>query len=288
MSEADCNRAIAVMVFAAVAWTVAPTAHAGSAAVLGRNVNPSQRIAAERIDHSRWTELLKKYVDERGMVDYASWQAAAADMKALDDYLDHLSAASFARRTDKDVKLAFWINAYNALTIKGILREYPTTSIRNHTAKVFGYNIWKDLKLLVEGRPHSLDEMEHEVLRKMGEPRIHFAIVCAAMGCPRLLNEAYVPDELDKQLDANGREFFANPRKFRYDAEGRTIAVSPILNWFGEDFGGNSAEQMRRIAPFLPDVAARRLAESGTVEVSFLDYDWSLNDQAKSNPAATR
>jgi hypothetical protein len=262
--------------------------HARELVVLGRNVAAAQRLPAERIDHSAWDALLKKYVDGRGMVDYAGWKATSADAKALDDYLNHLSTASFSPQTKTSVKLAFWINAYNAVTIKGILRENPTTSIRNHTAKVFGYNIWKDLKLLVGDRPYSLDEMEHEILRKMDEPRIHFAIVCAAMGCPRLLNEAYVSEKLDQQLDANGRTFFADPTKFRYDVQQKTIAVSPILDWFGEDFGRTQAERLQRIAAYLPDEAAQQLARSGNVRVTYLDYDWGLNDQAKHGRAGKK
>jgi hypothetical protein len=214
------------------------------------------------------------------MVNYAAWKASPADWQALDRYLDHLSTVSFSPSTDANVELAFWINAYNAVTIKGILREYPTTSIRNHTAKLFGYNIWKDLQLLVEGSPYSLDQMEHEILRKLGEPRIHFAIVCASIGCPPLRNEAYQPGRLDQQLTANARAFFADRGRFRFDARRRTIMVSPILDWFAEDFGSNLAEQMRSIAPFLPNAAAQELARSGSASVTYLDYDWDLNDRA--------
>ncbi len=120
----------------------------------------------------------------------------------------------------------------------------------------------------------------------MGEPRIHFAIVCALIGCPRLLNEAYVPKKLDQQLTATARAFFADPNKFRYDAAQKSIAVSPILEWYGKDFGDTQAEQMRRIAPHLPDPAAQKVAESGNAQVTYLDYNWSLNDQAKVQRAA--
>jgi len=281
----DMNWAMIVVVLVLAAATAC---FAGPTVTLGRNVPSGERIPAERIDHSMWDKLLQKYVDAAGLVDYAAWKASAADMQALENYLDHLSTASFSQQTGRNARLAFWINAYNAVTIKGILREYPTTSIRKHTAKVVGYNIWKDLKLLVGGRPYSLDQMEHEILRKMNEPRIHFAIVCAALGCPRLLNEAYTPEKLDEQLDANARAFFADPKKFRYDAEQRTIDVSAILDWFGEDFGSNQAERLERIAPHLPDAAARHLAKRGNVRVRFLEYDWGLNDQAKNGRAASK
>jgi hypothetical protein len=277
-----------VVLVAAVACTASRFCLASQIVLIGRSVPEAQRIPAEQISHSSWNELLKKYADGRGMVDYTGWKASAESVRALDDYLNHLSAASFSQKTDANVRLAFWINAYNAVTIKGILREYPTTSIRNHTAKIYGYNIWKDLKLQVGGHPYSLDQMEHEHLRKMGEPRVHFAIVCASVGCPRLLNEAYAPDRLNEQLTANARAFFADASKFHYDVQQRTIAVSPILDWFSEDFGSTKAERLRRIATYLPDASARQLAESGDAAIQFLDYDWNLNDQARSAQANRR
>ena len=117
-------------------------------------------------------------------------------------------------KAKRESQLAFWINAYNAVTIRGILREYPTTSIRSHTPRLFGYHIWKDLKLYVGGKPYSLDQIEYEVLRQMDEPRIHFATVCASISYPNLLNEAYVPGELEIQLAANAKDFFRASRTF--------------------------------------------------------------------------
>ncbi len=198
-------------------------------------------------------------------------------MEALDRYLQLLSYSN-GQGTQAE-KLAFWSNAYNAVTVKGILKEYPTSSIRNHTAKLFGYNIWKNLKLVAGGKPVSLDEMEHQVLRKMGEPRIHFAIVCASIGCPRLLNEAYVADKLDSQLTINAKAFFADPSKFRYDASRSVFYISPILEWFGEDFGSSQAAQLKTISAWLPDATAQQAAAAGKGSMSFVDYDWGLNDR---------
>jgi len=118
------------------------------------------------------------------MVDYRRWNASQEDRQALDEYVVHLSAANLEEKASRNSRLAFWINAYNAVTMYGILREYPTSSIRNHTAKVVGDNIWNDLKLDVGGRLDTLNDMEHKILRKMGQPGIHFAIVCASVGCP--------------------------------------------------------------------------------------------------------
>lgn len=252
---------------------------AGPTVTVGANVAAAQRVPVEKIDHSGWDTLLQRYVDERGFVDYAAWKSAAADQQALDGYLRLLSSASLSGKTTREARLAFWINAYNAVTVKGILREYPTSSIRNHTAKLYGYNIWKDLVLPVEGRNYSLEQIEHEVLRKLSEPRIHFAIVCASIGCPRLLNRAYTASELDEQLSVNAKAFFADKTKFTYDARRRTIQVSPILEWFATDFGATTADQMRTISPYLPDEAAKKLAQSGAANVGYLDYDWNLNDR---------
>lgn len=281
--ERSMNRlkfAAAIAAGLGVAACALSNLYAGPVVTVGANVPADQRVPVQQIDHAVWDALLKKHVDADGMVGYGPWKHSAADMQALDRYLVHLSSASFSPQAPRSAQLAFWINAYNAVTMKGILREYPTSSIRNHTAKFIGYNIWKDLQLVVQGRAYSLDQIEHEILRKMGDPRIHFAIVCASIGCPPLRNEAYTADQLDEQLTANAKAFFADPAKFQYDSARRTVSVSPILKWFAEDFGDDQAERMRRIAPFLPDAAAQRLAQSGRVRVTYLDYDWELNDQA--------
>ena len=253
---------------------------AGTKVTVGRMVAAGEQISMDRFSHAGWSKLLARYVDDAGMVNYAAWNASPTDVDALDQYLSGLSRAGVAIESSRAAQLAFWINAYNALTIKGILREYPTSSIRNHTARIFGYNIWNDLLLLVGGKPYSLSQIEHEVLRPMGEPRIHFAIVCASRGCPRLLNKAYTAATLEDQLNGNARRFFGDQSNFQYDAQSGIIRISSIMSWFAEDFGRDGSEQMRRISPFLPDEAARNVATSAGVRVSYLDYDWSLNDQA--------
>jgi len=256
---------------------------AGPTVSLGRKVLEADRVAVGKIDHSEWNTLLTKYVDNKGNVDYAQWKLSAGDQKLLDSYIADLSGASFPADATRNQKLAFWINAYNAVTVKGILREYPTTSIRNHTAKLYGYNIWKDLKLVVGDRSYSLEAIEHEVLRKMGEPRIHFAIVCASIGCPQLLNEAYLPARIDEQMTRNATAFFADPAKFRADPQAGTVQVSPILSWFASDFGADDATRLKFIAPFVP-ASARALVASGRARLSYLDYDWGLNDRSKLSP----
>jgi hypothetical protein len=245
----------------------------------GRNVYlgseaAKNTISMDDVDHSIWDDLLQSHVSDSGSVDYKKWHASAKDVQDLDRYINQLSNASQKLPATKESKLAFWINAYNAVTVKGILREYPTTSIRNHTAKLFGYNIWDDLQLYVGGTAVSLNQMEHEILRKMNEPRIHFAIVCASKSCPRLLNRAFVSDQINQQLDSNAKHFFAQRANFQ--VTGNNVTLSSILNWFGEDFGSNQSAVMRRITPWLPAGKAD-LINPAKVNVKYSDYDWSLN-----------
>lgn len=251
--------------------------------IVGRDWPPSERVGYTHISHELWEELLRRYVDADGMVDYTGWKQSAEDMRRLDEYLAALSQADDAREATAAERLAFWINAYNAVTVRGILREYPTTSIQNHVARVWGYNFWRDLKLIVGDRRYSLGEIEHSVLRKMNEPRIHFAIVCASRGCPRLLNEAYSADRLEEQLSRNTLAFFADPTKCSVDAAQDELHLSPILDWFATDFGASTPAVLQRIAHWLPE-SAQAVAQSKDVRVKYLDYDWSLNDQATAGP----
>ncbi|MGI9471987.1 MAG: DUF547 domain-containing protein [Rubripirellula sp.] len=236
-------------------------------------------LSMDDVSHSGWDQLLQKYVNDQGQVNYRSWKASRADVQALDAYLALLSTAGRSAPATREAKLAFWINAYNAVTIRGILREYPTSSIRNHTAKLWGYNIWKHLQLYVGGVPVSLNSMEHEILRKMDEPRIHFAIVCASIGCPRLLRRAYVAEKVNSQLESNAKDFFSRSQNFRYDPSNQKVYLSEILDWFGEDFGDGQVAQLRRIAGWLPEQAGAVSEQPGAIGVSYLDYDWNLNQQ---------
>ena len=233
----------------------------------------------DKIDHQLWDQLLRKYVNDKGLVNYAAWKKSQADSSALDAYLNTLSTANSNLPASREAKLAYWINAYNAVTVKGILREYPTSSIRNHTARVIGYNIWKNLLLTVGDSQISLDSIEHKVLRTMNEPRIHFAIVCASISCPRLLNEAYTSEKLEQQLVVNSKDFFANSQNFAFDRNRNQFQLSAILKWFGTDFGSDQAAQLKAIGPYLPTEQARSAAASGRrARVSYLEYDWGLND----------
>jgi hypothetical protein len=247
---------------------------------LGRTWPRGELVPIEAVDHRAWDALLKRYVDPRGGVDYARWRATPADICSLDGYLDGLSRGDPGLQAGRGARLSFWINAYNAVTVKGILRERPTASIQDLAAEGGGYNIWRDLVLVVGGTPYSLGEIENKALRTMGEPRAHFAIVCASRGCPRLLDEAYTAATVEEQLERNARSFFADGSRFRFDPASGSLGLSPILDWYAGDFGGDPAERLRAIAPYLPDEKARQLAKDGKATVKFLDYDWGLNDRS--------
>jgi uncharacterized protein DUF547 len=270
--------AIAIAATVAIAWR-----ESHPMVLVGRPWPASERVAIGDVSHQAWDELLHRYVDADGFVDYAGWKQSAEDSRRLEDYLAALSRADEITDATVEQRLAFWINAYNAVSVRGILREYPTSSIQNHVAHVWGYNIWRDLKLIVGDRRYSLGEIEHAVLRKMNEPRIHFAIVCASRGCPRLLNEAYSAERLEEQLSRNTFAFFADSTKCSVDAAQNELQLSPILNWFAADFGTSTPAVLQRIADWLPE-SAQVIARSKDVRVKYFDYDWSLNDQATAGP----
>jgi hypothetical protein len=255
-------RILLVTLMTLISWTAGPT--------------PAGAAAPARIDHSPYDRLLKRYVDAEGAVNYRQWKAN--DRAALTAYLAALSAVDPARLPGRNDRLAFWINAYNALTIDAILDFYPIESIKDKVSHLFGYNVWDDYPLAVAGRAYSLNAIEHEVLRPMGEPRIHFAIVCASRSCPTLRREAYVAERLDAQLDDNTRGFFGAADRFRIDRAGKTVYFSPILNWFSDDFGGTNKKKMAFAQRFV-DIDERNFLDTPGLSVRYLPYDWSLNEQ---------
>ncbi len=246
---------------------------------LGKKWTTSQLVSINEIDHSQFNTLLKKYVDRNGYVNYRNLKSSSNDRQLLKSYLSELSKANPQIKATNNARLAFWINAYNAVTLEGILQVYPTTSIRNHTSKLFGYNIWKHLPLIIGSKEYNLEQIEHEILRKMNEPRIHFAIVCASIGCPRLLNEAYSPDKVNQQLTNNTKDFFSRKSNFRIDQKNRTIYLNSILDWFGADFGSSNKAIIEELIPYLPEEAKTAVGIT-EFRISYLTYNWDLNDQS--------
>jgi hypothetical protein len=231
-----------------------------------------------RVDHAALDALLRKYVDERGLVDYSAWKAG--DRPALERYLAAMGAVNSGELADQNERLAYWINVYNALTLHGMLHFYPTKSIKDHVSRFWGFNFWDDVRIEVAGKERSLNQIEHDILRKMGEPRIHVAIVCASIGCPRLRNEAYAGPRLDSQLEDNAWEFFNHPEKFRIDRADKVVHLSSIFKWFGDDFGGTDRSKLDFAARYLVRDENRAFLKRDDLAVKYLDYDWGINDQA--------
>lgn len=220
--------------------------------------------------HGSWDKMLKKHVTN-GKVDYKGF---AADEKALNTYLDQLNNTDISG-FDRNAQLAFWINAYNAYTIKLILNHYPVKSIRKISRP------WKQKICKAAGKTVSLDHIEHKILRKeLKEPRIHFAIVCASIGCPDLQEFAFFPGKIEEQLNHTARQFFNSPKHFYTEIDDDTLVIyiSKIFSWFGEDFGKNKMEKVAFMKPFLGKAQQDRFKRAGSVKIKYLKYDWKLNE----------
>lgn len=249
-------------------------------------------------DHKVWTALLKKHVVliDGGKASQVRYAALAQERTALKSYLDTLSkvgAQEFAGWS-KPRQMAFLINAYNAHAAEKILTRYPDIQSIWGFGKIFG-NPFKDRFFSLLGREFSLDMIEHETLRKPGaynEPRVHFAVNCASVGCPMLREEAYVAERLDAQLEEQTRRFLSDRGRNRYNAGSNTLEVSEIFKWFSVDWtsgyrgfdGTRSAMQTLEqffsgYADLLADTPAHRqaIADRKTA-IRHLDYDWRLND----------
>jgi len=228
----------------------------------------------EEIDHVSWDGLLQRYVNSAGLVDYRRWKSSPVDVAALDEYLSVLSKADLNCSASREAKLAFWINAYNALTIRGILRDYPAANTQSEPMPQV-----PKVQLPIGKSTFSLDQIEHELLRPLNEPQIHFAIVCGLRGCPRLMNRAYAARGVTAQLNENAKQFFADPSKFALSG-GSELQLSPILQWYADDFGKTPTEVLKTIAPYMPTELRSKLLGQPDLRIRYLGYDWSLNDQA--------
>ncbi len=227
--------------------------------------------------HGAWNGILKERV-QAGVVDYRG--LLKHDRQRLHGYLASMEGvckSEYGKWSDEQ-KLAFWINAYNAYTVKLILDNYPLKSIR--TIGTLPGAAWRQKIVAFErlmGKRLSLEHVEHEIIRKrFEEPRIHFALVCAAKSCPPLRSEAYQARELTMQLDEQAESFLGDRRMNRFDPASRTLHLSRIFDWYKEDFGTDDAALARYAAKYLPKPHAD-VVKSGKVKVKFLDYDWSLN-----------
>lgn len=237
-------------------------------------------VAKADFDHHLLDVVLKEHV-KSGMVDYA---ALKSDDR-LDQYLENLAGADLSELKTDNEKMAFYINAYNAYTLKLVTSAYPTTSIRLIDAlgstvdSVDKAQPWKIEFAQIAGETYSLDYIEHEILRKdFQDGRIHFAIVCAAISCPILRSEAFVADRLDAQLESQGKWFFL--WKNHFDVAKKEANLSKILEWFAGDFGDSPEEVLAFAIPYVkPQIAEALKGKTQDWKITYATYDWKLNTQ---------
>jgi hypothetical protein len=235
------------------------------------NGNPDVISDSKPVSHEIWDKLLQKYVDDRGLVNYEGF---ASDSLLLNQYLDLLrSNHPNSSNWSEEEQLAYWINAYNAFTVQLIIRHYPVKSIKDIAGKIPFVNTPWDIKFIrIEGAQYDLNNIEHGIIRKeFKEPRIHFALVCAAMSCPRLRREAYNAKDLEAQLEEETRYFFNNPDKNRISEN--KVELSKLLDWYWGDFkdvAGSRIEYINRYSD---------IEVSSEANVQFLEYHWELNEQ---------
>ena len=213
------------------------------------------------INHARFDRLLNTYVNASGKVNYAGLKQNEAE---LDKYLEMLAGEVPDGRWDRNKAKAYWLNAYNAFTLKLILNNYPVASIRD----LHGGKPWDVKWIKLGNKTYSLNQIEHDIIRPTyKDPRIHFAVVCAANSCPPLASEAFTADNVNSLLETRTRGFIRNG-KFNTTGNGRA-EVSKIFDWYAEDFGD--------VRGYLNKYLATPIAE-GT-ELTYADYDWGLNKQ---------
>ena len=234
--------------------------------------------SAATIDHTAWAALLNKYLAraESGLNRFRYGAVSTADKMALADYLDALQAIRIGEYNRAEQR-AYWINLYNAATLRVVLDRYPVTSIREIKlgGGLFSGGPWGKKFLRVEGEDVSLDDIEHRILRPIWkDPRIHYAVNCASVGCPNLSATAYSAGNFDGLAEAGARAYVNSPRGVR--AENGMLKVSSIYTWFKADFGGSDAGVIAHLRRYAEPALAARLESITRIDGD--SYDWSLND----------
>jgi len=229
----------------------------------------AQNFDSEPISHEQWDRLLRDHVSPDGSVDY---RGLLENREALQSYLDLLAThhPNDAHWTDAE-QMAYWINAYNAFTVQLILDHYPLKSIKDIKKGLPMINSVWDIKFIdIEGQTYDLNNIEHSILRKQfDEPRIHFAINCASVSCPVLLNEAYTADRLEAQLESQAIAFISDPSRNRISPD--KLELSKIFSWFKGDFTHHGS--LREFIAQYSEVDIRDDAR-----IDFLPYNWNLNE----------
>lgn len=241
--------------------------------------------------HTAWDALLKQYVvlSPSGVSSRVRYSGMQAEHVRFSSYLDALAAVppQEYQRWSRPQQLAFLINAYNAFTVELILTRYPDVGSIKDLGGLL-QSPWKKKFFRLLGETRSLDDVEHELIRAPGvfdDPRIHFAVVCASIGCPMLRNEAFTSDRLESQLDDAQRRFLSDRDRNRYEAGGGTLKVSKIFDWYRKDFelGHKGFDSLKSVfARYADRLAetddARARIRAGDYRLDFLPYDWALND----------
>ena len=229
------------------------------------------------IDHSEWSEFLEKYLsqDEKGvaLVDYGA--VTSADRTALDNYIQRLSDIQIAAH-NRGVQLAYWINIYNALSVQVVLDNYPVESIRDIKISpgLFDLGPWGKALVTIDGEPLTLNDIEHRILRPIWrDPRLHYVLNCASIGCPNLGGSAYSAGGIEADLDTAARDYVNSDRGVRV-VDGQ-ISVSKIYDWFVEDFGGTEQAVLEHLSIYAGPELDAQLASIGGI--SGQHYDWALN-----------
>ena len=226
------------------------------------------------INHDAWDDLVSRYVDDEGLVNYEAWKENSEDIAALDGYLAQY-APEVSTLDENNEAIAALINAYNAFTIQWILQNYPTESIK----KLRGS--WNSRRHLIGGRQVSLDEIEHDTLRPLIGWKVHAVVVCAARSCPPLYNQAFIGDILETQIEERYRAWLAREDLNAFDRGSNRIAISKIFSWYEEDYTEEAplpvtlSEVLSKYAP----ESYKDFLASGDYSLDYKDYHWGLNDQ---------
>ena len=222
--------------------------------------------------HELFDQVLQEYVDGKGQVNYTKLKA---NPEKLERYLDLLAVAK-PTELSYNAQLVFWVNAYNALVIKGVIDHYPTTSVR----KVKWFNgFFSRLKFQVAGKTYTLNQIEHGIIRtEFADPRVHFVLVCASSSCPPLGNRAFSAETIEENLETATFNFVQNPEQVRIDRTKRRVYLSKIFKWYDDDFEIGYEGVADFLADYLPPEDADFVLSEG-VKFHHLDYDWTLNDQ---------
>ena len=239
--------------------------------------NASNEANTEDIDHSSWDELVKKHLDDQhesgiSRFDYAGLKASPQDLDRLKTYMLTLTALD-PRDYARDIQMAYWINLYNALTVWVVTNDYPVESIKDIKSGMFTFGPWERELITVAGESLTLDNIEHNVLRPIWkDPRIHYAVNCASLGCPNLSIDAYRADNLEALLEKGARDYINHDRGAQIlDDE---LQVSSIYEWFQVDFG----DSVEGVFAHLRSYANPELAEAlSNLDEFDHDYDWKLN-----------